>query len=267
MESKATPTARKKCNPRMKGSSPTRPAPYGSELTHQPPTSYRPAHYSMYSSAVVSKAVRRYYHTVARQCSNSTYGSKPAPKLGPNPTARNVRNDPPTRQAPPSAPTTHPPPTDQSTTAAQQQQNSSTAVRTVVYGYARSNWLDLESFKDPRPGIKRVEVHLVFKDPPRSRGSRASRHPPSTHHSPPILRPIHNNNTTEVERYVPTNLQRQHSRAAVRTTAEWGFPPSYVYLPSRGVIERSPGGIFQAPRSPSWERSAVLLPGTRRANL
>ena len=43
-----------------------------------------------------------------------------------------------------------------------------------------------------------------------------------------------------------------------------GFPLSNNSPLSRGVIEPSPGGPFHAPRSPRWESSAVVSPGTPR---
>ena len=101
-------------------------------------------------------------------------------------------------------PTTHPLPANLPTTAA----------RTAVSPYARSFWLVLES---RGPGQKRGEFR--FFTTVRHLGERASRHPPSTHHPPPTHRPTRHSSTTAVQQYVPTNPQRQHSRAAARTTA------------------------------------------------
>ena len=93
--------------------------------TNHSPTTRRPTHYSVHSSAAVSTAVKRYYHTVAQQGNTSTYGGKPVPKIGPTPIARNVRNDPLIRHAP----STYTPPTDPSTTAVKQCSSTSGNVR------------------------------------------------------------------------------------------------------------------------------------------
>ena len=49
--------------------------------------------------------------------------------------------------------------------------------------------------------------------------------------------------------------------------AGWGFPFSYDSARSWGEGEPSPGEPFHAPRSPSWETSAVMSPGTPRGDV
>ena len=45
-----------------------------------------------------------------------------------------------------------------------------------------------------------------------------------------------------------------------------GFALSYDSPPSGGERQPSPGEAFHAPRSRSWDSSAVVLPGTPRAD-
>ena len=46
-----------------------------------------------------------------------------------------------------------------------------------------------------------------------------------------------------------------------------GFALSYDSSPSGGQREPSPGEAFHAPRSRSWDSSAVVSPGTPRADV
>ena len=106
----------------------------------------------------------------------------------------------------------------------------------------------------------------MFHDLPSSRGSRASRHPPSTHH-PPADQPA----TTAVQQQwsstYRTNPQRQHSSTPVRTTAvhlwyarSWvGFALSFDSPPQ----ETRGGSLFYDCLLFRGSRASRHLPSTR----
>ena len=156
-------------------------------------------------------------------------------------------------------PTTHPLPANLPTTAA----------RTAVSPYARSFWLVLES---RGPGQKRGEFRFFYDRPP----SRGASEPPPTKHPPPTTHPPTNppqqyNSSAAVRTDQSTTAAQQsssthHSSTPGTRGAGWGFPCFCDSSPSRGKSDPSPGGPSHAPRSPSWEPSPVLSPGTPRVD-
>ena len=118
------------------------------------------------------------------------------------------------------SPTKHPPLiTHPPTNPPLQQYNSSGAGRTDQSTTAAQQYGGTHHSGTPAVRLKLGGIYLHFLTILHLPGESASRHPPSTHHSPRTHRPIHHHSsTTAVEQDVPTNPQRQH-------TAVWHYAP------------------------------------------
>ena len=176
-----------------------------------------------------------------------------------------------THQHPPSTtyPPTNPPPP---------QYNSSGVIRTDQFTAAAQQYGSTHHSGTPVVRQELGGIYLHFVTVLHLAGKSASRYPPSTHHPPPTQGPTH---TTAVQQQWSSTYRPIHSGStAVRQYSPQRYtcgPPgarswvrfafSYDSPLSGGEREPSPGEAFHAPRSRSWDSSAVVLPGISRADV
>ena len=234
--------------------------------THHPPPTHRPTHH--HSS---STAVEQYVPTNPQRQHNTHHSGTPVVRqeLGgiylhflTTLHLPGEREPSPIKHLPP---TTHPP-----TNPPPQQYNSSSTYRPFHNGSTQQ----YDSTRHSGTPVVRQELRgtCTFLRFSTFRGrARAVTHQAPITHRLPTDQPT----TTAAQQQWSSTYRRIHNGSTVRTKAvhlwyarSWvGFALFYDSPPSGGEREPSPGGAFHAPRSRSWGSSAVVLPGTPRADV